>query len=328
MTAWLEPALSFLSETFLNPDKRVFLGYLLSAAVVAVLWLLYTQRCTWRRLPAYLLDKRVWLSASARTDYALLISNRIVMALLSPWLLGQLVIATFWFEHLHTWSTPSVAAHWPPALILTSFTLTLFLLDDASRYLVHRWLHTSPILWRFHRVHHSATQLTPLTIFRTHPVEGVLFSLRSALVQGFCIGVAVFLFGDGVDLLTVFGVNIFIFLFNSLGANLRHSHIPLPYPRWLEKWLISPAQHHIHHSLEARHFNKNYGVFLAIWDRFGNSWHASEPAHILRFGLSQQPEAMRHTWWQAYWQPLYEAGLLLRQRVRKCFKIKYCRPSP
>lgn len=304
----------FVSETFLSPDKRVFVGYLLSAALIAILWLLYTKRATWRSVHKQLLNPSIWLSDSAKTDYALLITNRVVMTLLSPMLLGQLVIATFWFELLHDWSAPAPYADWPVSVIVVLFTLVLFLLDDASRYLVHRWLHTSPILWRFHSVHHSATTLTPLTIFRTHPVEGILFSLRSAIVQGCCIGIAAFLFGNTVDLWTLFGVNIFIFAFNALGSNLRHSHIALAYPLWLERWLMAPAQHHIHHSVEPKHYNKNYGVFLAIWDRIGGSWQASERHARLRFGIGKTPEKTRHSWTSAYWRPFVEVFDILKRR--------------
>lgn len=62
------------------------------------------------------------------------------------------------------------------------FTLCHFLLDDLSKYLVHRALYRWPVLWAFHKVHHSAITLTPLTVYRTHPLEAVLFSLRGSAV--------------------------------------------------------------------------------------------------------------------------------------------------
>ena len=59
---------------------------------------------------------------------------------------------------------------------------------------MHKW----PILWALHKVHHSATVLTPMTVFRTHPLEGIIFSLRSSLTQAISISSFVFLFGDVV----------------------------------------------------------------------------------------------------------------------------------
>ena len=104
---------------------------------------------------------------------------------------------------------------------------------------MHKW----PILWAIHKVHHSATFLTPMTVFRTHPLEGVVFSLRSAFTQAISISSFVFLFGPQVDIATILGANIFIFAFNIAGSNLRHSHIDIRYWKWLEYLIISPALH-------------------------------------------------------------------------------------
>ncbi len=306
---------SFFSDVFLDPKKRVFIGYLISALILAVGWLVIAWQQHWRVALAQVFSRKVWLSDSAKTDYLLLIGNRLVMSLISPILLGQLAVATFWFESMHSWLTPTVAAHWPQWLIMTLFTCVLFLLDDASRYWVHRWLHRSPILWQFHRVHHTATTLTPLTIFRTHPVEGILFSLRSALVQGFCIGTFVFLFGSQVDLLSLFGVNIFLFLLNVTGANLRHSNIPIPYPNAVERWLISPAQHQIHHSTAPQHFDRNFGVFLAIWDRLGGTLYHSDTDTPLDFGIIENGKKAHQSLIQVYSSPFSRTSQLLKKRL-------------
>lgn len=312
---------TFFSSTFFDPTKRVFIGYLLSALVLALGWLWLIRRQQLSQAWGSIFNRRIWLSRSAGTDYALLIGNQLIMALISPRLLRQLVVATFIFEGMHRWLRPEAIAHCPSWLVITLFTLTLFLLDDASRYWVHRWLHRSAILWQFHRVHHTATTLNPLTIFRTHPVEGVLFSLRSALVQGFCIGLFIFLFGSGVDLATIFGVSILLFLFNVLGANLRHSPVSLPYPHWLERWLISPAQHHIHHSTDPRHYDRNFGVVLAIWDRLGGSLHFSETEKTLDFGIVEQGSKVQQNLWQVYVAPFVAAGRIMQRSVFKVFRV-------
>lgn len=305
----------FFNSVFFDPKKRVFIGYLISALILAMGWLVFIQRQHWHNALSQVFSRKIWLSDSARTDYLLLISNRLIMALISPALLGQLIVATFWFESLHHWLTPTAGSHWPQWLIMTLFTGVLFLLDDASRYWVHRWLHRSAILWQFHRVHHTATTLTPLTIFRTHPVEGILFSLRSALVQGFCIGTFVFIFGSQVDLLSLFGVNILLFLLNIAGANLRHSHITIPYPRPLERWLISPAQHQIHHSADPQHFDRNFGVFLSIWDRLGGTLHHSDTSKPLDFGINERGEKVHQSLLQVYLSPFIRVSHIVNNHL-------------
>ena len=71
-----------------------------------------------------------------------------------------------------------------------------------------------------------------------------------------------------------------------MGANLRHSHVPLSYGRRLEQVLISPLQHQIHHSIAIEHQNRNFGSKFAIWDRmFGTLITAKQVELPLRFGV-------------------------------------------
>lgn len=317
-----------LSDTFFDPKKRIFIGYLLSAVVVACVWMLVIQRKAFADLKQAVFSREVWFSASAITDYYLLFFNKVIMMLISPLLLGQLVIATFLFESFHHMMLPKPFEHWGSVVVMPLFTLVLFLLDDASRYLLHRWLHHSPTLWRFHQVHHTATHLTPFTIFRTHPIEGVLFSLRSALVQGFCIGSFVFLFGSGVDLVTIFGVNILLFIFNITGANLRHSPVSIPYPKKVERWLISPAQHQLHHSTDPQHFNKNYGVILAVWDRLGGTFLNSESERVLDYGILRGGEKIQEPLWCVYMRPFQENWCRLVKKGKVLIRDAGTPPAP
>ena len=87
------------------------------------------------------------------------------------------------------------------------------------------------------------------------------------------------------DLITVFGASVGVVLFHSLGSNLRHSHIKIRYPKFVERILISPGQHQIHHSVEQQHYDKNFGVALAIWDlMFGSLAFSEKKEH--KFGLN------------------------------------------
>jgi len=309
-----------LADIFLSPTKRVFVGYLASALMLGFVWLWLIKRQSFSEISKTLFSRKLWLSSSAKTDYLLWIGNKVIMTLLSPILLGQMVIAGFLFESMHHLMPPKAGEDWPIWAIMTLFTGVLFLLDDVTKYLLHRWMHQSPTLWQFHRVHHTATQLTPFTIFRSHPVEGVLFSLRSALVQGFCIGVFVFFFGSNVDLVTVFGINVLLFLFNAFGSNLRHSPVSIPYPNRVENWLISPAQHQLHHSTAPSHHNKNYGVVLAVWDRLGNTLHHSERDQKLDYGIEINGGKIHDRILRVYLLPFQENGRRFASFVERVLK--------
>lgn len=316
MSAYLSELLTSLAGTFSDPQKRVFIGYLISAWLIGFVWLLWVNRISARQALKRLFSRADWLSRSARADYLIILINRAVLLVVAPRLVSQLAIATLVFEGLHVVSAPDAGSSITAWQVSLLFTVVLFVLDDASRYVVHRWMHRSPILWRFHRVHHTATTLTPLTIFRTHPVEGVLFMLRSSVVQGTSIGAFVFAFGSSVDLVGVLGANLFVFLFNVFGANLRHSPIALRYPRALERWLMSPAQHQVHHSNRRAHFDRNYGVFLSVWDRIGGTLCHSVADMRLEYGVSDQSGPDEHRLSTLYLRPFRDAFAALQLRLR------------
>ncbi len=313
--------LNGLIETFISPRKRLFLGYVALALVIGLVWLRW-QGKTLKVALTSMLSRDIWLSASARADYAIVLINRALFLLASPLLLGQLAVATWLYFQLfdHYGLPPAAGALLPDWVVVTGFTLWFFLLDDFARYYLHRLLHRWPVLWAFHKMHHSARVLTPLTVLRTHPVEGLLFSLRSVVVQGLSIGLFKFFFASQVDLYTVLGVSVIVFTFNVAGSNLRHSHVPIHYWPWLERILISPAQHQIHHSTDVRHFDTNFGAVLAVWDWLGGSLHRSEPGKPLRFGIRQRVEPDEQTLAMLYLQPFNEAVMIVARPLRRCWK--------
>ncbi|MGH1461350.1 MAG: sterol desaturase family protein [Neptuniibacter sp.] len=326
----LEAVVQFYQDliiAFTDPKKRVFWGYLLISLGIAICWAKWLAPQGISQLKQNLFNRRIWWSTSARADYAIFLINRFSFLFIAPWLLAQLTVATWLFESLHNWVgyRPVIGQAWPDWCVMLSFTLFYFLLDDFFRFYLHKLLHEIPYLWAFHKVHHSARVLTPITVFRTHPVEGILFSLRTTVVQAISIALFVFFFGSRADLITVLGASVFAFAFNITGSNLRHSHIALGYWRWLEKWLISPAQHQIHHSTNPAHFDKNYGVVLSIWDRMGGTFVFSKRGQELDFGLSRHVQEAEQGLLNLYMEPFRELLELLLSRITKTMKAIYNR---
>ncbi len=196
------------------------------------------------------------------------------------------------------------------SVIAIYYTLILFVLDDFVRYWLHRWLHTIPLLWSFHKVHHSATSLNPFTVFRVHPVEAILMILGRLLVSGVCVIIFVFFFGDKVTLVTILGASLFTFLFDVIGSNLRHSNVPLSYYHPVESIFISPAQHQIHHSSAPEHLNKNYGIAFSLWDLWFDSHCFSLKNQVLFYGL-QRAESKPHSFSSLYLRPFLEAWKII-----------------
>ncbi len=98
------------------------------------------------------------------------------------------------------------------------------------------------------------------------------------------------------------------FLWTIAGANLRHSHVWLPYPSWLERVLISPAQHQLHHAVDPQLHHSNYGSALAIWDLLSGTLRLSGRRPRLAFGLPAAQQNHARTVRSVLWHPLVRAS--------------------
>ncbi|NOU49660.1 sterol desaturase family protein [Pseudoalteromonas sp. JBTF-M23] len=284
---------SFISlpTYLLDANKRIYIPYLLSAVLMAVPVYFASQERAQRSFAGFLMflfPKSVWLSQSAKLDYCLLITNVLLKAaLFAPIVLTMVPVAIFTTDALQWLFGQPLHLGWSEAAVIGIFTLMLFIVDDLTRFLLHLLLHKVPFLWEFHKVHHSAKVLTPFTIYRSHPVESYLYACRMALTQGLVVGFGYHFFGTGLSMYDILGANAFVFAFNILGANLRHSHIRFSWGDKLEGWFISPAQHQIHHSDNPKHFDTNLGSALAIWDNMYGSLIKSSSAPKINIGVGQ-----------------------------------------
>lgn len=287
-------------------QDRLFWLYLLASALIAlVLSIKPGAGPIGPRLRAY------WLSRDARLDALyFFIAWGLRTALIVPLVLSVQTVAVWTLHGLNALYDPPFLA-WRYRDIVLAYTLALFLFSDLSRYWLHRAMHRSRWLWPFHRVHHAAEVLTPLLFYRVHPVESLLFALRHALVAGVVTGIFVFLFGARLDLLTIFGENLFIVVFFAFTANLRHSQIRLSYGRWLEHLLVSPAQHQIHH--DRRYLQSNFGSCLALWDwLFGTLRLPAEAQGTPDFGIGPRG-ARYHSVSALLLEPFRDLARLIRR---------------
>ena len=160
-------------DPFLNPQKRVYVGYLVAAVLVAIglSYLLSGKSCS--QNPLDTLRPSGLVVEICEGDYWIVAINQACMMGVMPRLVGKLAVATILFETMHIWfdGRPNFWPNAPSWFIAILFFTTLFILDDAAKYVIHRALHRIPLLWCFHRVHHTAETLTPFTVYRTHPVK-------------------------------------------------------------------------------------------------------------------------------------------------------------
>lgn len=151
---------------------------------------------------------------------------------------------------------------------------TILALDFVS-YAWHRANHRVPVLWRFHRVHHSDMQFTVSTGVRFHPGELVLsLPLRLAAVAALGAPPA--------------AVVIFEIAF-SVANLIEHGDINLPVrlETTLARVCITPALHRRHHSRQVSDLQTNFGTIFAVWDRLLGTFGESTSAVEVRTGLPE-----------------------------------------
>lgn len=269
-----------------DPSRRLFWGFILSSVLIILIsWVWQKKSISWRRIKLTFFSASYWFNRSTLVDISLLILNMVLRLLLLVPLFGSHLLGAMWVAKLLQRNLDT-APQWelPWIVIAVLFTLTFFIVEDLSRFLLHKLMHSNKYLWRIHKTHHSATTLTPLTLHRIHPIEMTLYYVRGMVVFSLVSGVFIYVFSNRLTSLDIMGVDALGFLFNMLGANLRHSHIWIGFGK-LEKIFISPAQHQIHHSSELRDRDINFGSTLAIWDSLFKSWVPSGKKRKLRFGV-------------------------------------------
>lgn len=140
---------------------------------------------------------------------------------------------------------------WPPALEI----LLSILILDLVVYGQHVAFHRYPKLWRLHQVHHTDRDLDATSALRFHPFEiGLSMILKIAVV--IVIGPP------------AIAVILFEIILNAT-AMFNHANVALPakIDAALRRIIVTPDMHRIHHSIDPREFNTNYGFNLSVWDR-------------------------------------------------------------
>jgi len=304
---FLEP----LTKIFL-PEERLYWNYVLMAYALGafLIWIVRRETHSIKETLKYLFPIAVWLRRGTLHDLGF---NYLTLALqysLMGWItatLGSSVamgISGLSGGIGGDFFPLEIDSEWSKGLVTLIMTIAL----DLSLYFSHWLLHRVPFLWPFHAVHHSAEGLTPLTAYRQHPVDMLLNAFVSALLIGSTLGLLRIILGPQVQSIGINGQTVVILIFYLLGYHLRHSHIWLDYGSKVSRILISPAQHQIHHSIEARHHDRNFGYMLALWDDlFGTLYVPSKREH-LTFGIEKSFLGPPHTFFGLIFNPFKEAA--------------------
>jgi sterol desaturase/sphingolipid hydroxylase (fatty acid hydroxylase superfamily) len=222
------------------------------------------SRSVWR----YLFPGAVYGHRSAVLDYKLYLANGLLKGFLnfSTLILSTGIAAAATHRALTSLLGPrAAAAGGPPLWLCLLFMVALLAANDLGFFVAHLLEHKVPFLWSFHKVHHSAEVLTPITAFRNHPVEKILEGAWMAAFAGATGGLFRYASGHEMIMVLILGESVIKFSFE-VTNHFRHSHFWVPFPRALSHLFTSPAMHLVHHSVEERHIDKNFAAYFGLWD--------------------------------------------------------------
>ena len=307
-------ALTHPFTLFFDPSQRLSVLYMLTALIVAVA-VYYIRKRSFAGLIGWLLPKEVLLHPSAKADYVMFFINKSVVLAIYASIIIQ---SKFWFDLVQgALGTPERVEASLAVTILTTVVVAMAM--DAMLWFGHYMFHKIPFLWEFHKVHHSAEVMTPITAARMHPFEEIVTSIMSGIAIGVTAALMDQIFGQGAVMLNLFGINIVLALFFLAAFNLRHSHVWVRYPVWLQKIFVCPAQHQIHHSRAQRHWDKNMGFIFGLWDWAAGTLYAPKTHEKLEYGLGNGEDG---TWNRAsvlYFRPFVNAYRLFASGWRNAF---------
>ncbi|HIH8230917.1 TPA: sterol desaturase family protein, partial [Escherichia coli] len=152
-----------------------------------------------------------------------------------------------------------------PVILLWLFTILAW---DFGFYWLHRWHHEMRPLWAVHVVHHQGEHYN-LSL-------GVRNSWYSSLTS---IPFFMLLAMLGVPLQVFLAVSIIHYSWQFFNHNAL-----TPKLGWLEKVLITPSHHRVHHLNQKQYADTNYGGTFLLWDKLFGSYSAG-PEYDVGYGV-------------------------------------------
>ncbi len=209
----------------------------------------------------------------------------------------------------------SAVAIWPDHPFWTTWVgwLTALVFYDFCYYWLHRAGHETALFWAAHVVHHQSQDYNLSTALRqtsSGALLGWVFYLPMAVA-----GVPPLVFGVValIDLLYQFWVH--TEQVGKLG--------------WFDRWFCSPSNHRVHHAVNDRYLDRNYGGILVIWDRLFGSFREEDEKCV--YGTRKPLNSWDPLWAnsEVYWGLLKDSWHTARwaDKLRVWFKPPGWRPA-
>jgi sterol desaturase/sphingolipid hydroxylase (fatty acid hydroxylase superfamily) len=245
--AWIRGRLAgFANGVFYSPLRSRLFDMILTADFLSVISLALLLE---RLIPAQ--PRLNWPSASALQDAAWFFYEAVLhAAIVATWVA---LLVWLYRRYLAPMPTPDFGA-----LSTGMRFLVATVLVDLCMWIQHRVNHAVPWFWQLHQVHHSQRELSFFTDFRYHVFEYV--------VRETFLAIPLIVLDVRVPVIVCFSA------FRRWYTPFYHANIKTDFGP-LRYLLVTPQSHRIHHSVERRHQNKNFGSLFSIWDfAFGTQY--------------------------------------------------------
>jgi sterol desaturase/sphingolipid hydroxylase (fatty acid hydroxylase superfamily) len=272
-----------------------------------IFWLLLPQ------IPFIIVEQlRPVGNAPSWRDYAMNILISLSTALLS---LPLGIVAGLWssrLRHVLPWTPISFTFHKLDAVPFVGHGLTIvamimapLFIHDCWFYWSHRIEHKVPILWEFHKIHHSDERMNTSTWARDHFLQESWRSFFSVFTLGLIVDLSLREAGEAALYSTMFLVGLSMFY---------HSAIRVQLP-WLDRVLVTPQVHRIHHSVDTEHHNRNFADALPIFDIVFGTYYRPAREEFPATGLGPDSPAPRSLFSAQFGPVLAVARSLIGPRI-------------
>jgi len=154
------------------------------------------------------------------------------------------------------------------------YWLALLLAEDFFYWFMHLMDHKIRFLWAGHIHHHSSREFNFSVGIRSavfEPIEKFFFFIPLAIIGFRPIDIVlIYILTQG------WGTFLHTRMVKKLGV--------------LEKILITPSHHRVHHGRNIKYLDKNFGMFLIIWDKLFGTFQAEDEMEPVDFGLVKNIE--------------------------------------
>ncbi|HET9431192.1 MAG TPA: sterol desaturase family protein, partial [Chitinophagaceae bacterium] len=151
------------------------------------------------------------------------------------------------------------------------YIIAFFALDFAG-YWVHRLQHVTNFFWNGHIVHHSSEEFNLACALR-QSISSVVKTFAIFLFPAALLGVPS----------EVIGIVAPLHLFAQFWYHTQH----INKMGFLEKIIVTPSHHRVHHAINPEYIDKNYGQIFIFWDKWFGTFQEEIPSVPPVYGITR-----------------------------------------